>query len=198
METERIEEGGVARRVNGHVQSHGWLRKFYKFIRYRTVAIPWKWTGAEIGADSPPLCPCFVSSPRGTDARKVYGSKKGKKERKKNESEKLREIDNRSSVIELSLLQRQYRVDTIWLDTTASRLLKRAKNLISILASSEVISLKRNENRYFIRWLFILNYFSSTTEDIYLFYEEAKRILDEYENEEKRFYFSVIFYLTET
>lgn len=36
------------------------------------------------------------------------------------------------------------------------------------------------------------------TEDIYLFYEEAKRILDEYENEEKRFYFSVIFYLTET
>lgn len=57
-----------------------------------------------------PILPLFVSVSfrrhEGPMQGKCTGAKKGKKERKKNESEKLREIDNRSSVIELSLLQR--------------------------------------------------------------------------------------------
>lgn len=65
---------------------------------------------------------------------KKGGKKERKKEREKNESKKLREIDNRGSEsYHRVVFIAERTLSVIWLDTTVSRSLKRAKNLISIL-----------------------------------------------------------------
>ena len=88
---------------------------------------------------------------------KCMGVKEREKKEERKEGRKMNRRNCEKSIIEAASQSYLYCRETVLSGhdltghNTASRLLKRAKNLISILASSEVISLRRNENRYFIR-----------------------------------------------